>query len=115
MNKNRKAEAVNFGSKTNDYFADNQKAFSSSDYSGELESVQSIIETMILPKPKAIRLYRCFACNSNYTARKFSNALILCRPCYRQIDGKGRVARRNLIDKTLNNIHRFLRARIETI
>lgn len=113
MKQNRKGEAGHFTSKAIDQFADDRMLSELDDTS--FESVKSIIDRMIQPNPKVIRLYRCFYCNRCLTARKMSVALILCRICYGHVDSKGRIARRNLIDKTLNNIHRFLRARIDSI
>ncbi len=115
MNKNRKAEAGHFGSKTNDYFADNQKTFSSSDYSEELETIQSFILNRVNPKPKVIRCYRCLACHKHYSATRMSNVLILCRHCYRTAGDKGNIARRNMIERIKNQVGMLLRKRLEIV
>lgn len=112
MNRQRKGEATNFASKTNDYFADNQRAFSVSDSTTELESLKSIIERMMRPG-KVIRLYRCFACKRHFPASRLSTALVLCRECLRETQGKGRLARRNQIDRITNAVSVFLRGRLE--
>ena len=112
MNRQRKAEATNFGSKTDDYFADNQRAFSISDYNGELESVQSIIERMMQPG-KVIRCYQCFACKGHFPASRMSAALVVCRTCLKDSHAKGRIARLNVIDRITNDFRIFLRGRLE--
>lgn len=115
MNKNRKAEAGHFGSKTNDYFADNQRAFSVSEYSGELDAIQSIISDRINPKPKVIRCYRCLACEKSYSPSRMSSVLILCRNCYRKAGDKGNTARRNMVERITNQVGMLLRKRLEIV
>lgn len=112
MKNNRKAEATNFGSKTNDYFADNQRAFSVSDSTTDLEPIASIIERMMRPG-KVIRLYRCFACNRCLAASRMSAALVVCRACLKDSKDEGRIARHNRIDRITNDFRIFLRGRLE--
>ena len=115
MNKNRKAEAGHFGSKTNDYFADNQRAFSVSEYSEELDAIQSSVLDRINPKPKVVRCYRCLACHKHYSASRMSSVLILCRNCYRTAGDKGNIARRNMIERIINHVGMLLRKRLEIV
>ena len=113
--KSKNAEAGHFGSKTNDYFADNQKAFSVSEYSEELETIQSVVLDRMKPKPKVVRCYRCLACHKNYSASRMSSVLILCRSCYRTAGDKGNIARRNMIERIKNHVGMLLRKRLEIV
>jgi ribosomal protein L37AE/L43A len=111
MIKNRKAEAMNFGSKTN--FADKQKeAFSSFDYGTGLEPIATIMKRVI-EAGKVVRLYRCFACKRHFPASRMASALIVCRECLKGTQGKGRLARLNQIDRITNDLRIFLRGRLE--
>lgn len=112
MAKNEKAGLHGAGSKAIDQSGGDQRLSVVNDTT--FDSVKSIIDRMIQPQAKVVRLHRCFCCNRCFTARKMP-VLFLCRTCVSRLDGKGIVARRNVIDKTLNNIHRFLKLRIETI
>lgn len=115
MNKNKNEadlRGIGFGSKTNDYFADNQRAFSVSDSNTELESIASILERVIKPG-KVVRLYECFGCKRHYAASRMTSALVVCRECLKATRTKGRIARLNQIDRITNDLRRFLRGRLE--
>jgi len=113
MNKDRKATGTNCGSiNPFDYFADNQR-LSVFDYAEKHEILQSKLEANLTRQTKVIRLYHCFGCEKNYSMRKTSNCLAVCRDCYKLLQGKGRIARKNFIEKILNNFHKFLRRRVE--
>ncbi len=114
MVKNKRAEAEDLGPKTNDYFADNQRAFSISDSTTGLEHIAAIIERTMRPG-KVVRLYRCFACDRCFPVCRMSAALVVCRECLMQSPGKGRIARRNHIDRIANNLRIFLRGRLKSI
>ncbi len=113
MNRNEKADlrGIGFDLKTN-FTGGEIQAFSVSDYSTDLESVASIIERMMRPG-KAIRCYRCFACKRHFAASKMTTALVLCRECLTATRDKGRIARRNVIDRITNDFRIFLRGRLE--
>jgi hypothetical protein len=113
MRKKIEAVAGNNGSNTFDYLTGNQKAFSVSDYAEIQEKLQSNLLAVMKPA-KVIRLHRCFACEKSFAAQKMSNALVICRACYSSAttQDKGKVARRNFIEKALNNFHKFLRRRV---
>src|SRR5258708_28779282 len=106
MKTNRKAEAEDFGSKTN-FTGGEIHAFSVSDYSTDLESIASIIERMMRPG-KTIRCYRCFACNRFFPAFRMTSALVVCRDCLKRTREKGRLARQNVIDRITNDFRIFL-------
>ena len=111
MNKNRKAEATNFGSKTN-FTGGEIQAFSVSDSITDLEHITSIIERMMQPG-KVIRCYQCFACKGHFPASRMSAALVVCRTCLKDSHAKGRIARLNVIDRITNDFRIFLRGRLE--
>jgi DNA-directed RNA polymerase sigma subunit (sigma70/sigma32) len=112
MNKKEKADARNIGSKNPfDYFADNQRLFDF-DYAEKQETLQSNLQAHLERNRKVIRLYRCFACERNRTAQKMSSCLAVCRECYRTAQSKGVIAKRNFVERTLNNFHKFLRGRV---
>jgi len=113
MLKNERAEAEDFGPKTN-FTGGEISAFSSSDSTTGLEHIASIIERTMRPG-KVHRLYRCFACDRCFPASRLSAALVLCRQCLKQSQAKGRIARHNQIDRIANNLRIFLRRRIESI
>jgi len=115
MNKNRRADLCGIGSKTNDYFADNQRAFSVSEYSEEVDAIQSIIFDRMNPSAKVIRCYRCLSCYKHYPASRMSSVLILCRTCYRTAGDKGNIARRNMIERIKNHVGMLLRKRLEIV
>jgi len=94
-----------------DFVTGNQR-FSVFDYAEKQETLQSNLETNLTRHKKVIRLYRCFGCEKSFTARKMSNCLVICRECYSAAQGKGRIARKNFVEKTLNNFHKFLRRRV---
>jgi hypothetical protein len=111
----KKIEAVagNNGSNTFDYLTGNQEAFSVSDYAEIHAELQSNLLAVMKP-PKVIRLHRCFACEKSFTAKKMSNALVICKACYSSAtaQNKGKVARNNFVEKALNNFQKFLRRRV---
>jgi hypothetical protein len=112
MKQNSKAGATNTGSKNPfDYFADNQRLFDL-DYAEKSGELQSNLATHLARHKRVIRLFRCFCCNRNCTAQKMSNCLAVCRDCYNAAQGKGATAKRNFVEKTLNNLHKFLRRRV---
>ena len=116
MNCNKKAEAratgIGFDLKTNNLTGGQNKAFSYSDYTSDLESVQSILDRMI-KAGKTIRCYRCFACNRYFPASRMASALVVCRDCLKRTQAKGRLARLNVIDRITNDFRIFLRGRLE--
>lgn len=114
MLKETKAEAEDFGPKTNDYFADNQKVFSVSDATTDLKKVEATVENILRPG-RVIRLYKCFGCQEHFALLKMSSALVLCRGCWKQFQAKGRTARRNQVDRIVNTIRIFLRRRTNSI
>lgn len=61
---------------------------------------------------KVVRLYQCFGCGENVTARRMSGCLAICRKCFKEWQIEGERARRRLIEKTLNKIGGFLRGRV---
>lgn len=97
--------------KTIDYSVDNLKAFPSLDYNSDLEPVQSVIHCMIKPG-RVVRCFRCFACEGVFPIRKMSSCLVFCRKCFRQARAKGRIATANQIDRTFNNILKFIFPRL---
>jgi len=94
-----------------DFLAGNQR-LSVFDYAEKQETLQSNLETNLTRYKKVIRLYHCFGCEKSFTARKMSNCLVVCRDCYNAAQGKGTIARKNFVEKTLNNFHKFLRRRV---
>lgn len=94
-----------------DYLTDNQRLFVF-DYDEKQEILQQNLTVNLARHKKVIRLYRCFGCEKNRTAQKMSNCLVVCRDCYNAAQDKGKIARRNFVEKTLNNFHKFLRRRI---
>jgi len=113
MLKIERAEAEDFGPKTN-FTGGEISAFSVSDSTTDLEHIAAIIERTIRPG-KVIRLYRCFACDRHFSASRMSLCLVVCRECLKQSRAKGRIARRNQIDRIANNFRIFLRGRLESI
>ena len=115
MNQKRKADlsGIGFKSKTN-FTGGETRTFSVSNSTTDLEQVGSIIERMMRPG-KVFRLYRCFACNRCFPASKMSICLAVCRECAKRTQDKGRIARRNEVDRIANNLRIFLRGRIESI
>ncbi len=112
MLKKEKADATNIGSVNPfDYFVDNQRLFVS-DYAEKPGELQSNLTAHLRRHKKVIRLYLCFGCGENRTAQKMSNCLAVCRDCYRTAQDKGAVGKRNFVEKTLNNFHKFLRRRV---
>lgn len=61
---------------------------------------------------KVIRLYQCFGCGENLTARKMSGCLAICRNCFKNWQFENERTRQRFIEKTLNKIGGFLRGRI---
>lgn len=116
MNKNRNAEACDrFGSKTNDYLADNQGGFSVSESITSLEPIRDILERLFAPGKagKVVRLYRCFGCKRHFPASRMPSALVVCRECLNSTRGKGRLAKINQLDRITNEFRSFLRGRLE--
>lgn len=114
MYKSEKADATNIGSKNQyDYFVDNQSAFSDFDYAELEQDLQENVLSMVKP-PKVIRLFKCFGCGKSYSAKKMSNFLAVCRECFTAATAqdRGKIARRNFIERTLNNLQKFLRRHI---
>lgn len=94
-----------------DFLADNQRLFTF-DYGEKAGELQSNLTAHLARNKKVIRLYLCFGCGENRTAQKMSNCLAVCRECYRTVQDKGTVGKRNFVEKTLNNFHKFLRRRV---
>ena len=112
MYKSEKADATNIAStKTLDYFA-TTKGFSTSIMPKNQDELQSNLLANFERNKRVIRLYRCFACDRNCAANKMSNCLAVCRECYDAAQSKGTVGKKNFVEKTLNNFHKFLRRRI---
>jgi hypothetical protein len=109
-----KPDAENIGLNTFDYLTCNQKAFSNSDYDETQDQLQSNLLALMKPA-KIVRLFRCFACEKSFSAKKMSNCLAVCKACYSSAtaENKGRVARNNFVEKTLTNLQKFLRRRVE--
>jgi len=113
MINNNKTDAGNIGSVLPfELLANNQRLFGSY-YAEETEQLQSILEGNLKRHRRVIRLYRCFVCDQNRTAQKMSNCLAVCRECYSTAQGKGKIAKQNFVERTLNNFHKFLRRRVE--
>jgi hypothetical protein len=118
MERNEKAEAGSFRQKT-DCTANAIEAFSTPNYSTSLEHVSSIIERIVSPAPTARagtvhRLYICFLCGQCFPQGRMSSLLAICRGCLGRCREKGRIARRNEIDRVLNSIRIFLRGRLDS-
>jgi hypothetical protein len=112
MNKNNKTDARNIGSVNPfDYFADNQRLFGFN-YAEETEDLQSNLAAHLQQHKRIVRLYRCFCCEKNRTVQKMSVCLAVCRECYKMAQNKGAISKRNFVEKTLNNFHKFLRRRV---
>ena len=112
MYKSEKSDAGNIASKNPfDHFADNQRLFDF-DYAKKTDELQSNLLANFRRNQKVIRLFRCFACDQNRTANKMSNCLAVCRECYDAAQDKGKTGKRNFVEKTLNNLHKFLRRRV---
>lgn len=112
MIKNNKTDAINIGSAFPfDYFVDDQTAFGF-DYAEKSSELQSNLAAHLKRHKRVIRLYRCFSCEENRTAQKMSNCLAVCRECYSGAQNKGTIGKRNFVEKTLNNLNKFLRRRV---
>jgi len=113
MPKKIEATGANCGLKHFDFLTGNQKGFSVSDYAEIQEKLQSNLIAVMKPS-KVIRLHRCFACEGNFTTKKMSSALVICKACYASAtaEGKGKIARNNFVEKALNNFQKFLRRRV---
>ena len=98
--------------KTDNFTGSENKASSLSDCNRELESVQSVVAGMMRPA-KTIKCYRCFACKRHFAVSRMSSALVVCRECLNATNAKGRIARRNVIDRITNDFRIFLRGRLE--
>lgn len=61
---------------------------------------------------KVIRLFKCFGCCGNYSERRMSGCLAICRKCFRDWQSLDKRVRQRSIEKTLNKIGGFLRRRI---
>jgi hypothetical protein len=81
----------------------------------ELVAPMTAAISNIMKAGKVIRLYRCFACNHYFPILKMSSAACICRGCLKQARDKGRVAKRNQIDRAANAFKAFLREQIEAI
>ncbi|MEJ7847556.1 MAG: hypothetical protein WKF92_05660 [Pyrinomonadaceae bacterium] len=115
--KSEKTEPGRYGNglESKTYFTDGENnVFSNPNSNTGLDHIAEIIERTMRPG-KVVRLYRCFACNGNFSASKLSTTLVLCRECLKQSKGKGRIARSNQIDRIANNFRIFLRGRLESI
>ena len=77
-----------------------------------LEPIQDIIIKMMRPG-KTVRCYRCFACGRNRALNRMSSVLVFCRECAKQSRELGRRARHNQLDRTLNEVRKFLRGGLE--
>lgn len=123
MNKNRKADATNTGSKT-DLTANQIQTFSIKDHSTSLGDISPIIDRIVTPCPfpgspdrgsKIHKLYICFVCDQCFPVDRMSSMLAICRGCLHLCRRKGRIARRNEIDRVLNSIRIFLRGRLDSV
>ena len=87
-----------------------------SDFVNYYDENQAKLQTILLekmkPAPKIIRLFRCFGCNNNFALSKMSGCLVLCRTCHKTALDKGKVAKSNFTERTLNNVRGFLRRQI---
>lgn len=108
---NKKADAANIGFPSN--LNPMRRVKIHPDYKPSLDLLQSKILESVAQVPKVVKLYPCFACDRNVSVRRMSRCLIVCKECWKTVPGKGPVAKRNFVDRTLNNIHRFLRRRVE--
>ncbi len=95
-----------------DYLTCNQR-LSVIDYAEKQENLQrNLLSAM--KQPNVVRLYYCFGCERHFAVHKMRNCLAICKPCYATAtaQNKGRIARINFVEKTLNNIKKFLRRRV---
>ena len=115
MNPKRKADACDrFGFESRTNFTGNETStLSIEDYNKQLESVQSNIERMMLPHPKVVRLYLCFACKRNIPVLRMSGCLVVCRECLRRSRELGRQARLNHLDRLINDVRKYIRGGLE--
>ncbi len=72
------------------------------------QKLQSALLTAMKPAPKVVRLHRCFGCKGNFGIKKMSKCLIFCRGCFAAAQDKKQTARRNFIDRALNDCRIFL-------
>jgi ribosomal protein L37AE/L43A len=110
MNKQTKAGvgSTGFKSKTFMNASSNQNGFDTSDYAETEAKLQSDLLAVIKSSPKIVRLYRCFGCGRNYSLKKMSSCLIVCRGCRTATQGKGETAKTNFTRKVLNSVQGFL-------
>jgi hypothetical protein len=78
------------------------------DYPEKLEILQASLMAPMNRKGRVIRLHRCFGCKRNFGIKKMSILLIFCRGCFALALDKNKVARRNFIDRALNECRIFL-------
>lgn len=100
------------GSNQFDYLTGNQNGLSTFDIATTEEKLQSNLLASISQNPKVVRLYHCFGCQKSFGVKKMSNCLVICKGCFALAQEKGERAQRNFIDRTLNNVHGFLRRRV---
>ena len=116
MNKKERAkgEAISRGSnqKTNVNAGAINKAFDLFHYAEKTENLQSDLLAVMKPSQKIIRLHRCFGCKRSFSIKKMSLCLIFCRGCFAAAQDKKQTARRNFIDRALNECRIFLGVRI---
>jgi len=77
-------------------------------YAEKTENLQSNLLAVMKPSQKIIRLHRCFGCKRNFSIKKMSCLLIFCRNCFAAAQDKKQIARRNFIDRALNECRIFL-------
>ena len=92
--------------------AGNQKAFDISNYAEQPQDLQANLLAVMKPARKIVRLHRCFGCKRNFSIKKMSSLLIFCRNCFAAAQDKKQIARRNFIDRALNECRIFLGVRI---
>lgn len=96
----------------NHLIADNNQSDFVVNYDQEFEILQGKLNEHLLRNKKIVRLHRCFGCNRNFSIKKMSNILIFCRGCFATAQDKKQVARRNFIDRALNQCRIYLGGRI---
>jgi hypothetical protein len=108
MRKKIEATVCTCGLNTIDRLTGNQTTFSVFDYAETQEKLQSDI-LAVMKSSKVIRLHRCFGCEKSFSTKKMSNVLVICKGCYSSAmaENKGKIARNNFIEKTLNNFRNF--------
>ena len=85
------------------------KRFLDTNYDEIEGDLQANLNESIRTPRKIIRLYRCFPCNKDKPPKRFSRCLVIYKDCYSDCDEKGAIALRNFRDRTLNNVHKYLR------